>query len=254
MVRMNEKKDFKEIETKIINWLKQKLKQANAKGFIIGLSGGIDSSVTAVLCKKTNFPVLGLIMPCLSNPKDREDAEKVAEKFGIKYKIIDLSNVFKEMIKILEGREYKGEKTLETINLKPRLRMATLYYFANKLNYLVVGTDNKSEKMTGYFTKYGDGGVDILPLADLFKKDIRKLAKHLSIPREIIDKKPSAGLWHGQTDEDELGISYEKLDWVLEKIEQNKEEEIDKETLEKVKNLIKKSEHKRKMPPMCKLT
>jgi NAD+ synthase len=105
--------------------------------------------------------------------------------------------------------------SLATANLKPRLRMATLYYYANKLNYLVIGTGNRSELAMGYFTKYGDGGVDLLPLGNLLKTKVRELAKELKVPQEIIDRPPSAGLWHGQTDEGEMGISYAELDNIL---------------------------------------
>ncbi|MFN3966799.1 MAG: NAD(+) synthase, partial [Endomicrobiia bacterium] len=128
-------------------------------------------------------------------------------------------------------------------NLKPRLRMLVLYYFANKLNYLVAGTGNKSEIMMGYFTKYGDGGVDILPIGDLLKKDVIQLARKLEIPERIINKKPSAGLWPGQTDEEEMGITYKKLDKILESKSKNS----------KIENIIKKTEHKRKPPEICKL-
>ena len=248
---------MKEIEEKIVAWIKKQVKDAGCKGIVIGLSGGIDSSVVAALSKKA-FPnkVQGVIMPCISNPADKKHAELVAEKLDIPYEVVDLEKSFKTMVKSLTGEEYDKEKHkgLSFANIKPRLRMIALYYFANKYNYLVAGTDNKSESMIGYFTKYGDGGVDILPIASLYKRDVRKLAKHLGIPDEIINKKPSAGLWHGQTDEEEMGISYDELDEILECIETGKDlSGFDKEKVDKVKKMIKNTQHKRCMPPECDL-
>ncbi|MHC1587128.1 MAG: NAD(+) synthase, partial [Candidatus Syntropharchaeia archaeon] len=144
----------------------------------------------------------------------------------------------------LEGREYAGERDLASANVKPRLRMTTLYYFANKMNYLVAGTGNKSELSIGYFTKYGDGGVDILPIGHLLKTEVRELAKKLGIPEKIIKKIPSAGLWEGQTDEGEIGMSYESLDRILSSINSIKEGK----EVERVKEMIKKAKHKRKPP------
>src|SRR3989344_564476 len=242
---------------KITNWIKEKVKEANAKGVIIGLSGGIDSSCVAALCKKA-FPdnTLGIIMPCMSNPTDMEHAKLIAEKFDIPCKIIDLEDNFKFLFKSINNEEYKKENHnyLAASNIKPRLRMITLYYFANKLNYLVAGTDNKTEEMIGYFTKYGDGGVDMLPIVSLYKKDVKRLAKKLEIPDEIITKKPSAGLWEGQTDEGEIGISYEEIDEILEKIKNNEDLfSHEEEKVNKIKKMIKTSEHKRKVPPGCEL-
>jgi len=248
---MNEKVD------KIANWIKNKVTEANAKGVIVGLSGGIDSSCVAVLCKKA-FPenTKGIILPCISNDQDREHAELIAKQFNIPFEVVDIEESFKTLIKSITGEKYDKAKHegLAVANIKPRLRMTTLYYFANKYNYLVVGTDNKSEEQIGYFTKYGDGGVDILPIVELYKRDVKKLAKHLNIPDEIITKKPSAGLWDNQTDEDEMGLTYEELDEILDRLEQEKDlNDIEPLKVEKVKRMIAVSEHKRKMPQGCKL-
>jgi NAD+ synthase len=192
----------KKIE-EIVNWIKQVVTKANAKGVIVGLSGGIDSACVAALCKKA-FPdtTIGVIMPCFSNEQDREHAELVAKEFDVPFEIVNLENPFKTLFKSITGEDYdkNKHKGLTVANIKPRLRMAVLYYFASKNNYLVAGTDNKSEEKIGYFTKYGDGGVDILPIVDLYKRDVRILAKQLGVPDEIITKKPSAGLWENQTD------------------------------------------------------
>ena len=140
---------------------------------------------------------------------------------------------------------------LAKANLKPRLRMLVLYYFANKLNYLVCGTGNKSEIMAGYFTKHGDGATDILPIGDLLKKEVRKLAKELGIPEHIITKPPTAGLWPGQTDEGEMGITYPELDDILERLENKRKQVLPKKKVDKVKEMIKSSEHKRQGPKIC---
>src|SRR3989344_2499849 len=151
------------MEEKIINWIKEEVNKAGAKGVIIGLSGGIDSSCVAVLCKKA-FPenILGIIMPCISNPKDMEDANLVAEKFNIPTKIVDLEESFKSIFNSLENKEYRKESDggVSIANIKPRLRMITLYYFANKLNYLVAETDKKTEKMIVYLFQQQDNLIN----------------------------------------------------------------------------------------------
>ena len=236
---------------RITNWIREKVKEADAEGVVVGMSGGLDSSVVAVLCKKA-FPdtALGLILPCFSLKEDVEHARMVAKKFEIETKEIDLSNIFKSFLNTLEERGYgiedkKSEMDIPVANLKPRLRMICLYYFANKLNYLVVGTGNKSELSVGYFTKYGDGAVDLLPLGDLLKTEERELAQELDIPEAIIDKVPSAGLWEGQTDESELGMSYDVLDKTLLAMESGDFSGCDPESVKKVKRMIDVSRHKR---------
>lgn len=233
------------MKSEIIQWIKRQLKQSGAKGIVLGLSGGVDSSVAAALAKEAagKNNLLALFMPCCSNPQDLQDAKAVAVKLGIKSKTVDLSKTYNDLIKILP----KAGK-MAVHNLKPRLRMLTLYYFANNLDYLVCGTGNKSELMTGYFTKYGDGGADLLPLGGLLKRQVRQLAQELGIPKDIIYKPPSAGLWMGQTDEGEMGITYAELDDILERIEDNKEQACAKEKVKKIKKKIKESEHKRKGP------
>ncbi len=233
-----------EISRKLVEWIKDKVEVAGAKGVVFGLSGGLDSAVVSLLCK-TAFPdnSLAFMLPCHSVKEDIEDAVSFAEKFNIMYRIVKLSDHYDELVK--EFNKVILAKTIDSnrgrtafANIKPRLRMITLYYFANLLNYLVVGTSNKSERMIGYFTKYGDGGMDIAPLGNLLKTEVRDLAKHLGVPREIIDKPPSAGLWKGQTDEAEMGITYEDLDACL----------SGQKSMEKVDLMVKMSEHKRNLP------
>lgn len=243
-----------QLSRKISNWIKEQVKKAGAKGCVVGISGGVDSAVVAVLCKKA-FPktTLGLLLPCYSIPADLRHAQKVAQKFSIPTKLMDLTGAFDELYKTFEGKKYpRGEKSLPIANLKPRLRMLTLYYFANQLNYLVVGTGNKSELTMGYFTKYGDGGVDLLPLGGLLKSQVRELARELGLPGEIIDKAPSAGLWEGQTDEGEMGITYAELDKSIRALEAGKIRKCAPDVLVKIKCRRLKIDHKLKLPPIFK--
>jgi NAD+ synthase len=223
--------DYNHVEKTLVEWLRKKVNNANAKGIVIGLSGGIDSAVSSVLAKKA-FPdnILGLIMPCYSNEQDKKDAIMVAEKFSIDYKIKELDSLYDNFKNTVNAKEGLKNSNLALANVKPRLRMVTLYYYSSLNNYLVLGTDNWSELKVGYFTKYGDGGIDLTILGRLVKTEVRELAKHLGIHQEIVNKKPSAGLWEGQTDEDEMGLSYDELDqYILTgKAEPNIKEKIEK--------------------------
>ena len=229
---------------KLCDWIEDKVTEAKAKGIVFGLSGGLDSAVVAALSIRI-FPqnTLAIIIPCHSLEADINDALNFINKFNIHYKIIDVSKVYASFIHLLNDKEKEGSFKLAEANIKPRLRMTTLYYFANKLNYLVVGTGNKSELMIGYFTKYGDGGADILPLGNLLKSQVGELAEYLGIPKKIINKPPSAGLWEGQTDEEEIGISYEQLDKYLKTGKLN-----NKIVEKKIQDKITKSAHKRTTP------
>ena len=233
-------------EASIISaWIKTKVKESGAKGVVVGLSGGIDSSLVAVLSRRAvGENLLSLIMPCHSNPIDIEHAEILAKKFSIETQTLDLAPVYDVMVKVLP--EGTG---MARGNLKPRLRMMTLYYFANSLGYLVAGTDNKTESFTGYFTKYGDGGVDILPISHLLKRQVRAMARELGVPEEIITKPPSAGLWEGQTDEGEMGITYEELDTMIAGIESGNTEGLNPALVEKARRMHAATEHKRRLPP-----
>ncbi len=237
-------KDMNGLKDRIAEWLRTKAKEAGAAGAVIGLSGGVDSSVVAALAKEAfGEKVIGVIMPCDSKEEDAEHAKELAEKFGIKTEFVDLQPVFERLRQSLPPAQ-----GLAPANIKPRLRMLTLYYFANMNNYLVLGTGNKSEAMIGYYTKYGDGGVDLLPIAGLYKSGVRDLARVLGIPEAIIAKPPSAGLWSGQTDEGEIGMSYDELDKTLMAIERGETGGIDPPRLEFVRKMIEKSKHKRSMP------
>ncbi len=206
-------KDYQKLTEKLVEWIQSQVHKANVKGCVVGLSGGIDSAVTAVLCKKA-FPenTLGIILPCNSNPQDAEDAKLLAETFDIPYRVVNLEKPFDALKDAIGDTDQLPSDSLTVANIKPRLRMTTLYYFASLTRALVVGTDNRSELRVGYFTKYGDGGIDITPLGNLVKMQVRELAYHLEIPEKLITKAPSAGLWEDQTDEKEMGITYEELD------------------------------------------
>ncbi len=197
-------------EDYLIKWLQDEVKKTNTKGLIVGISGGVDSALVGALIKKS-FPnnSLGVIMP-IQEMDDLEDAKLVIDHLNIESKIINLTTTYKHLVKTL-----KVESKMSLINIKPRLRMTTLYALAQELNYLVVGTDNADEWLLGYFTKYGDGGVDLLPIIHLTKKAVRQMAHSFKIPVKIINKIPSAGLFPGQTDEGELGFSYEMVDKYL---------------------------------------
>jgi len=236
------------IRKKIVNYIRDQVKSSGAKGVVLGLSGGIDSSLVCALSKEAvgRKKVLGVFLPCNSEDKDLKDAKLVAYKLGILTETVDLSAIYKNLIKILPAAN-----KLARSNIKPRLRMMVLYYFANKLNYLVSGTGNKSELSVGYFTKYGDGGVDILPIAGLLKKQVRVLAEELGVPKHIINKPPTAGLWQGQTDEGEMGITYLELDSILECLDKKKKQIVASDKVKRVKMMIGKSEHKRQGPKIC---
>jgi len=234
---------------KIESWLRAKVSEASASGVVVGMSGGIDSSVTSVLARRAlGGKALGLVMPCGSNAKDAERAKLLAKKFDISVQEIDLTSAFDEIRKTLAATDRKALG-----NLKARLRMAALYYFANVNNYLVLGTSNKSEIAIGYFTKHGDAAADLAPLASLYKTQVIELANYLEIPKEIIEAKPSAGLWEGQTDEQEIGMDYATLDSILMAAEKDLPIKAGKEKVGRAKAMIKKSVHKRQMPDVCKI-
>lgn len=236
---------------KMTSWIENEVKNAKANGVIYGLSGGIDSAVVAVLCKKI-FPKnsLALILPCHSIGEDIKDAQELIKKFNINYQVVELSKIYDSFSSLLSGKLKKNvhDDNLARANIKPRLRMISLYYFANSLNYLVVGTSNKSEIMIGYSTKYGDSGADIFPLGNLLKREVIELAKYLGITKKIISKPPSAGLWKGQTDEEEMGITYAQLDEYLTSGELN-----DKKIKKIIETKIELSKHKRNTPNIFQL-
>ena len=228
-------------------------------GVVVGLSGGIDSALVARLARDALGPshVLGVLLPDAPYPPHLlEETERYARDIGIEYRTVEIEPAersFRALLPELDDPVSLG-------NVKARVRMTILYALARERHRLVAGTGNKSELLLGYFTKYGDGGVDLLPLGDLYKTDIRALAAELDLPAVIRERPPTAGLWEGQTDEGELGISYDDLDQILYGIEQlRSEEEIATLTglpLERVRSIAKRIlefRHKRRMPPIPKV-
>ena len=231
---------------KLVSWIRAQVAGANRKGVVFGLSGGLDSSVVAILCQHA-FPdnTLAVVMPCHSSEADIDDALLVARKFGITTITVTLDGVFDSLLEAIPGETFDPDsQRLAEANAKPRLRMITLYYIANRLDYLVVGTSNRSEIAVGYSTKYGDGAVDILPLGNMLKSQVREMASHLDIPKRILEKPPSAGLWEGQTDEGEMGVTYDELDRYL------VTGQATKAIRKRVDALNQASAHKRATPPV----
>ncbi|MHA1903793.1 MAG: NAD+ synthase [Candidatus Thorarchaeota archaeon] len=238
---------------KIVKFIHDYVSQSGAEGVVLGLSGGVDSALVASLSVEAlgAESVFGMIMPIEveQDSDNAEDALKHAESLGMSSKTFELKP-------LLEPFKPLKLDSLCLGNLKARLRMITLYTRANQDNLLVIGTGNKSEIMTGYFTKYGDGGVDFLPIADLYKTDVWNLSELVGIPKPIIEKAPSAGLWPNQTDEDDLGVTYAELDSILflkyEKgfdFDQIVTWGIEKHKVKRVFDLIQKSQHKRNPLP-----
>jgi len=224
--------------------------RSGADGVILGLSGGLDSAVVAHLAVRALGPerVAVVLLPSRTTPPgDMQDARKMADRLGVEWEKINISRVV-DMIKTLGG----GYGGMALGNVQARIRMVFIYYLANGNNLLVLGTGNKTELLLGYFTKYGDGGSDMLPIGDLYKTQVRMLAGDIGVPEEIINKKPTAGLLPGQYDEDDLGYTYEVLDTVLWGIERGlSDDEISEETgiplrdVHNIHKMVLRSAHKR---------
>lgn len=210
--------------THIVNWLKAYADNVNIKGFVIGVSGGIDSAVTSTLCAKTGLDLLCVEMPIHQSENQETRAANhikwLMKKFGNVYRQpVDLTPVFDNLIAALPLIANEEERFMALANTRARLRMTTLYYFAALKGYLVAGTGNKVEDFgVGFYTKYGDGGVDLSPIADLLKSEVYGIAKALGINQEIVLAPPTDGLWgDDRTDEDQIGASYPELEWAMQK-------------------------------------
>lgn len=201
---------------KIIKFIQETVSKANADGIVIGISGGIDSAVSAYLASEAigSEKVFGVLMPSKTTPtEDKIHANELVKILNINYKEIAINNLLNEFVKITNTEHLNDDVSLG--NLKARIRMSILYYYANLKNYIVIGTGNKSEMLIGYFTKFGDGACDMEPIGNLYKCQVKELSQYLKIPNEIINKPPRGGLWNKQTDEEEIGMSYEVLDRLL---------------------------------------
>jgi NAD+ synthase len=247
--------------TDLSDWIRDQVNAAGARGIVVGLSGGVDSAVVLRLAQLA-MPdqVVGVLMPCHSEPRDEADARMVAEHFKVAAVRVDLAPVYDRLGSDLKSAMSHMPQGIAPIaatdridprarvplaNIKPRLRMSVLYYVANSLHYLVAGTGNRSELLIGYFTKYGDGGVDILPIGHLLKSEVHALAKSLDVPASIIEKPPSAGLWLGQTDEAEMGFSYADLESYLTAGPQA----VSPALAMRIERLVRITEHKRTLAP-----
>lgn len=247
----------------ILDFLRKYVEGARRRGVVLGISGGLDSSVACALAVKALGPerVHGLIMPDrrVTPIEDVEDAVVLAKMLKIKYQIIEIDRIydsFSETVKL-----YRSDADTPNANLRARIRMMILYYYANLNGLLVCGTSDKSEIMLGYFTKYGDGGADILPIGDLYKTQVRELARKLNLPARIFMKPSSPRLLPGQTAEEELGVSYEEIDQILylhferglplDGVE--KETGIDRRKIESIVARVHANEHKRRPPSIAKI-
>ena len=238
--------DYHTLEQEIVGWLQARLHKASARGFVVGLSGGIDSATTAALCTRAApGQVLGVWLPCHSISEDEVYSRMAADALDIPLTTVDLCATYDALVTSLPESDVR----LASANLKPRLRMSALYYLAQANGYLVAGTGNRPELMVGFFTKWGDGGVDLEPLGELYKHEVRALARVLGVPQPIIDRAPSPGLWPGQTDEGEMGITYAEIDAILAAWDAGQEPDLPQASIAKVEAMVAKSEHKRAMPP-----
>ncbi|WP_410471565.1 NAD(+) synthase [Faucicola mancuniensis] len=234
----------------LVDWLnEQRTKLYKMQGFVVGISGGVDSAVVAHLLAKTNAPIHGLILPSATTPQaDIDDAIAVANSAGLSYTIAPIAPVYQAFMDNMTALFNADAERQNVIagNVQARLRMISLYAYAQSHNAVVVGTDNAAEWLMGYFTKFGDGGVDVVPLANLSKQQVFDMAKLLGVPQSVLDKAPSAGLWTGQTDEDEMGVTYQQIDAYL------RGETVDDNAMERINYWHNRSHHKRMLPPQPK--
>jgi NAD+ synthase len=248
--------DYEKPRKIIVNFIKDYVSKVGVNGLVLGLSGGIDSSLVATLACEAIGPerVLGIMLP-VDARKDAQnvaDARELAESLKMRLDLFELKEAVATYDSLSLDKVALG-------NLTARLRMVTWYARANQENLLVIGTGNKTELMIGYFTKYGDGGSDFLPIGDLYKENVWSLSRHVGIPEKIIKKAPSAGLWKGQTDEGEIGASYAELDSILYlKLEKDMNEDeivawgIERTKIQKVLRMMRNSQHKRNPLPIPK--
>ncbi len=205
--------NVKDYAEKIEEWIKNKVNEARTEGVVLGMSGGVDCSTVAMFCKNAGIKVHLVILPYgkhMKNSNTYSNAMELINRFNFEYHIFDIKPAVDSLAIQTEEETYKTE--LARANIRPRIRMTYLYEYAQINNLLVIGTGNLSEATVGYFTKWGDGAHDLNPLANLTKREVYILAKYLGVPEAIIKAKPSADLWPGQTDEDELGLTYEQID------------------------------------------
>lgn len=250
------------VEAYIVGWLKDYIKQSGTKGFVVGVSGGIDSALTSALVARTGYPVLCVEMPIHQSKEQVNRAVNhitdLQSKFSnVAFQNVNLTGVFDDFIKALPSIPDSEGRNLALVNSRARLRMTTLYYFAGLHGYLVAGTGNKVEDFgVGFYTKYGDGGVDISPIADLVKTEVYELAAHLGVREDILEAPPTDGLWgDDRTDEDQIGASYPELEWAMKEYENGStiDDFVDREreVFQIYSNLHRINRHKMIPIPVC---
>ncbi|MFD1563222.1 NAD+ synthase [Haloarchaeobius amylolyticus] len=263
-----DQRSLERIREQIVVDIRATVADANAEGVVVAMSGGIDSTLTAALAVEAigNDNVLGLGLPChMTDGVHVSDAHTIADGMGIDFEEIQLrpllecfeETVASELEPATDADDRPNERNHEIGNATARLRMLTAYYAANRQSRLVLGTENRSERLLGYFTKFGDGGADIHPLGDCYKTEVRALAKHIGLPRRIVNKEPTAGFWATQTDASELGARYDVIDPLLYRfVEENRSLEeaiaglrIDRETAAEIASRYAETAHKRAVPP-----
>ncbi|RLE53715.1 MAG: NAD(+) synthetase [Candidatus Methanomethylicota archaeon] len=252
--------DVEKVERKILDFIVEYVRKTGSSGVVVGLSGGVDSSTVATLCTKAlgKDRVFAMIMPeeDVTPEEDVKDALMLAERLGLKHGFIKINDLYGNFVNHLN---WVRSNVVVQGNLKARIRMCILYYVANSLNMLVAGASDRSEILIGYFTKYGDGGVDFLPIGGLYKTQVRMLAAHLGLPKHIVEKPSSPRLWAGHTAEGELGLSYEIIDQVLHGLFDRKfsyakvaeDVGVSVEVVKSIANRVRKSGHKRRTPPIA---
>jgi NAD+ synthase len=253
--------DYNKVSMRIQEFISEKVRREGASGVVVGLSGGIDSSVVLDLASKALTPhrVLGILMPRrnITPARDVRDAELLASDLGVEYRVIEIDSIISSFMEHLVTPD-----VLSQGNLTARVRMSILYYHANLMGKLVAGTGDKSELLIGSFTKFGDGGVDMLPIGDLYKTQVRSLGRWLDLPPGLVEKKSSPQLWASHDAQDELGVSYETIDQILYGVtskaarpeELSTDLGINIDLVRRILDMSKKSRHKRSMPETCKIS
>ncbi len=263
MIDLNEDSlrfDFEKTLDQTLQFIREVVQNANASGVVIGLSGGVDSTLTAALCTRAlgKRRVLGIMMPTSFTPeRDNADALELAEMLGIRVEKVNIDSICDTFVKALRIRTDDSGARIPLANIRARIRMIIPYFYANANNYLVAGTGDRSETLIGYFTKYGDGGADFFPIRHLYKTQIRELAKHLGIPERMADKPSSPQLYPGHKLSDELPLDYDKLDLVLVglfdygmlPVEVSGATNVPLDIVMEVTNRYNRAEHKRIPPP-----
>ena len=254
---------IKKVSHYIEDWLKRYIKKSKMNGFVVGVSGGIDSAVTSSICARTGYPTLCLEMGIYQNASQVSRARKHIQSLEDNYKnvshqYLSLDKLFGEFRDMLPNINNESNKNLALANSRARLRMTTLYYFSSINNYLVAGTGNKVEDFgIGFYTKYGDGGVDISPIADLMKSEVFVLAKYLNVIEDIQKSKPTDGLWDDdRTDEDQIGASYDEIEFIMKNFDEKSNKIFtgrQEEVYQLYKNLNSKNKHKMNPIPVCKI-